>query len=51
MRGNYLEMRESFHIDGYYDASPDFEEVPRYRNELEEYIDQIEEIVRSGVGK
>ena len=44
-------MRESFHIDGYFGASPDFDEVPRHRNELEEYIDQIEEIVRNGGGK
>ena len=41
MRRDYLEMRETFHIDGYYDASLDFDDMPRYLNELEEYIDGI----------
>ena len=49
-RRDYLEMRETFHIDGYYDASLDFGEVPRHLNELEEYIDQIEETSRNGRG-
>lgn len=41
MRRNFLEMRETFHIDGYYDASLDFDEMPRHLSELEEYIDGI----------
>ena len=41
MRMAYLEMRETFHIDGYYDASLDFDEMPRHFGELEEYIDNI----------
>ena len=47
MRRDYLEMRETFHIDGYYDASLDFDEMPRHLSELEEYIDQIEESGRN----
>ncbi len=48
MRRDYLEMRETFHIDGYYDASVDFDEMPRHFNELEEYIAQIEGLERNG---
>ena len=48
MRRDYLEMRKTFHIDGYYDASLDFDEMPRHLSELEEYIDQIEESGRNG---
>ena len=48
MRRDYLEMRETFHIDGYYDASVDFDEMPRHFSELEEYIDGIEEAGSNG---
>ena len=48
MRRAYLEMRETFHIDGYYDASLEFDDMPRYFSELEEYIDAIEESGRNG---
>lgn len=48
MRRAYLEIRETFHIDGYYDASLDFDETPRHFSELEEYIDAIEESGRNG---
>ena len=50
MRRACLEMRETFHIDGYYDASVDFDEMPRHFSELEEYIDAIEESGRKGSG-
>ena len=50
MRRAYLEMRETFHIDGYYDASVDFDEMPRHFSELEEYINAIEESGRNGSG-
>ena len=50
MRRAYLEMRETFHIDGYYDASVDFDEMPRHFSELEEYIDSIEESGLHGSG-
>ena len=46
----YLEMRETFHIDGYYDDSVDFDEMPRHFSELEEYINAIEESGRNGSG-
>ena len=42
MKRAYLEMRETFHIDGYYDASVDFDEMPRHFSELDEYIDFVE---------
>ena len=42
MRRHYLEMRETFHIDGYYDASVDFDAMPLHFQELEEYIGVIE---------
>ncbi|MYC39149.1 MAG: hypothetical protein F4X66_19905 [Chloroflexi bacterium] len=50
MRRAYLEMRETFHIDGYYDASVDFDDMPRHFSELEEYIDAMEESGRNGSG-
>lgn len=50
MRRAYLEMRETFHIDGYYDASVDFDDMPRHFSELEEYINAIEESGRDGSG-
>ena len=48
MRRAYLEMRETFHIDGYYDASLDFDDMPRHFSELEEYINEIESAGRNG---
>lgn len=50
MRRDYLEMRETFHIDGYYDAALDFDEMPRHLSELEEYINGIAEAARNGSG-
>lgn len=50
MRRAYLEMRETFHIDGYYDASVDFDDMPRHFSELEEYINEIEAAERYGSG-
>jgi len=50
MRRAYLEMRETFHIDGYYDASVDFDDMPRHFSELEEYINAIEGSGRNGSG-
>ena len=48
MRRDYLEMRETFHIDGYYDASVDFDEMPRHFSELEGYINGIEAFGQNG---
>ena len=50
MRKDYLEMRETFHIDGYYDASVDFDDMPRHFDELDEYIDGIEGAASNGTG-
>ena len=50
MRLAYLEMRETFHIDGYYDASLDFDEMLRHFSELEEYIDNIAAAAPNGSG-
>jgi len=50
MRRAYLDMRETFHIDGYYDASVDFDDMPRHFSELEEYINAIEGSGRNGSG-
>ncbi len=41
MRVAFLEMRETFHIDGYYEGTVGFDEMSRYLDELEEYIDSI----------
>ena len=51
MRRAYNDMRQIFHISGYYDGIVEFDDMPRYLSELEEYIDQIEEIGRNGGGK
>ena len=48
MRRHYHEMREMFHIDGYYDASLDFDEMPRHLRELDEYINEIEALSSNG---
>ena len=41
MRVSFLEMRETFHIDGYYEGTIGFDEMSRYLDELEEYINSI----------
>ena len=48
MRVAFLEMRETFHIDGYYEGTVGFDEMSRYLDELEEYINAIEESGRNG---
>ena len=50
MRVAFLEMRETFHIDGYYEGTVGFDEMSRYLDELEEYIDAMEESGRNGSG-
>ena len=41
-------MRETFHIDGYYEGTVAFDEMSRYLDELEEYIDSIAAFVSNG---
>ncbi len=51
MRRAYLEMRQTFHVDGYYEGIVEFDDMPRYFSELEEYINDIEESGRNGTGE
>ena len=44
----FLEMRETFHIDGYYEGTVGFDEMSQHLDELEEYINAIEESGRNG---
>ena len=48
MRVAFLEMRETFHINGYYEGSVSFDEMSRYLDELEEYIDSIAAFATNG---
>ena len=50
MRVAFLQMRETFHIDGYYEGTVGFDEMSQYLDELEEYINDIEATVRNGPG-
>ncbi len=42
LRRAYIDMRQTFHIDGYYDGIVEFDDMPRYLDELEEFIEIIE---------
>lgn len=42
MKRAFIDLRQTFHIDGYYDGNVEFDAMPGYLDELEEYIDQIE---------
>ncbi len=44
MRRAFVELRQTFHIDGYYEGIVEFDDMPGYLAELEEFIDQIEAI-------
>ena len=50
LRRAYIEMRQTFHIFGYYDGIVEFDDMPRHFSELEEYINDIEAIGRNGSG-
>ena len=39
---NYVYIRQTFHIDGYYEGIVEFDDMPRYFDELEEFIESIE---------
>lgn len=41
MTKDYIYLRQTFHLDGYYDGIVEFEDMPGYLNELEEFIDSI----------
>ena len=42
MRRAFIDLRQTFHIDGYYDGNVGFDDMPGYLEELEEFIDQVE---------
>ena len=48
MRRAYIDMRQTFHVDGYYEGIVEFEDMPRHFSELEEYINDIEAAGRNG---
>jgi hypothetical protein len=41
MRRAFGEMRNTFHIDGYYQGIVEFDDMPKYLDELEEFIESI----------
>jgi hypothetical protein len=41
MRRAYIDMRQTFHINGYYEGIVEFDDMPRYFDELSEFIDTI----------
>ena len=38
----YVYIRQTFHIDGYYEGIVEFDDMPRYLDELEEFIESVE---------
>ena len=50
MRRAYIDMRQTFHIEGYYDGIVEFDEMPRHFSELDEYIDNIAAAAPNGSG-
>jgi hypothetical protein len=45
---DYIYIRQTFHINEYYDGIVEFDDMPRHFSELEEYIGAIEESARNG---
>ena len=41
LRRAYIDMRQTFHIDGYYEGIVEFDDMPRYLGELEEFIEAM----------
>ena len=42
MRRAYNDMRQTFHIDGYYEGIVEFDDMPDHFTELEEFIADVE---------
>ena len=38
----YIYIRQTFHIDGYYEGILEFDDMPRYLDELDEFIESVE---------
>ncbi len=51
LRRAYIDMRQTFHVDGYYEGIVEFDDMPRYFDELEEFIVSIESSSGNGAGK
>ena len=49
MSRDFLALRRTFHIDGYYEGIVEFDDMPGYLEELEEFIDQVEAESSDGV--
>ncbi len=41
MRTAYVDMRQTFHIDGYYEGIVEFDEMPARLDDLEQFIDNV----------
>lgn len=50
LRRAYIDMRQTFHIEGYYEGIVEFEDMPRHFDELEEFIQGIESSAANGSG-
>ena len=48
MRRAYIDMRQTFHIEGYSEGMLDFDDMPRHFGELEEYINDIQSAGHNG---
>jgi uncharacterized protein (UPF0332 family) len=48
IRHLYLSLRDSLHIEGYYDGTLRFDEMEEYLDDLNSYIQKIEEITEEG---
>ena len=42
MRRAFIDLRQTFHIDGYYEGIVEFDDMPMYFQELEEFIDRVQ---------
>ena len=48
LRLHYLSLRDSLHIDGYYEGTLGFDEMERYLDDLNFYIQKVEELESRG---
>lgn len=44
LRRNFDSMRNFFHVEGYYEGTIDFEEVPEYLDDVKGYIERIKDL-------
>ena len=48
LRRYYLSIRDSLHIQGYYDGTLNFDEMEEYLSDLSQYMQKVEELKVSG---